>query len=65
MKLAEASCGLSQNSTSKTARKQRRTPEQATGNVQVHRGQAVLDLDGGLNYFLRSVFNYATWTEYY
>lgn len=35
------------------------------GNVQVHRGQAVLDLDGGLNYFLRSVFNYATWTEYY
>jgi NAD(P) transhydrogenase len=31
----------------------------------IHIGQAVLDLHGGLNYFLRSVFNYPTLAECY
>ncbi|HLZ33318.1 MAG TPA: Si-specific NAD(P)(+) transhydrogenase [Nitrospira sp.] len=31
----------------------------------IHIGQAVLDLNGGLNYFLRTVFNYPTLAECY
>ncbi|BFU94949.1 MAG: putative soluble pyridine nucleotide transhydrogenase [Nitrospira sp.] len=31
----------------------------------IHIGQAVLDLGGGLNYFLRAVFNYPTFAECY
>ena len=31
----------------------------------IHIGQAVLDLGGGLNYFLRTVFNYPTLAECY
>jgi len=31
----------------------------------IHIGQAVLDLNGGLNYFLRAVFNYPTFAECY
>lgn len=31
----------------------------------IHIGQAVLDLGGGLNYFLRTVFNYPTFAECY
>ena len=31
----------------------------------IHREQAVLDLDGGLKYCLRTVFNYPTLTEDY
>ncbi len=37
---------------------------EAAANL-IHIGQAVMNLDGDVNYFIRSVFNYPTLTEAY